>query len=252
MYGGHDPGVVCRSGLPINLWILGYPDQAVERSAEGLRLAREINHLPSVAFALIFDAMFHQHRRDVSRTRRSAEATIALTTTKELGWLPAWATALRGWAMVQEGAADEGIAALHEGIAGWTMMGLILRPYFLRLLAESYCRIGRVEQARAAVAEALAITEQTHEGFAEVELHRLNAELQPVPADAAACFGRAIEIARRQKAKLLELRATKSLCALLCKEGRHDEARERLAEVYSWFTEGFDTAELKEAAAFLK
>jgi predicted ATPase len=252
LYGGHDPGVVCRSGLPINLWMLGYPNQAIKRGGEGMKLAREIGHVPSVAFAFIFDAMLHQHLRDAPRCRVSAEAATSLTTSRELAPLLSWATVLRGWAMVQQGLADEGIDLLRQGIEGWKMMGLVFRPYFLCLLAESCGRNGRAEEALAAIGEALAITDRTHEGFAEAELHRLKGELQRDDAVAAACFHRAVAVAQRQKAKSFELRAVTSVTRLRQKERNGEEAEGRLAGVYGWFTEGFDTVDLREAAALLK
>jgi tetratricopeptide (TPR) repeat protein len=252
VYGGHDPGVVCRSGLPINLWMLGYPDQALQKAADGITLAREITHNPSVVFALIFDAMFHLHRLDTQQGRKSAEAAIALATEQELAPLSAWARVLRGSALVEQGTVVEGIAQLRDGMAGWRTMGLVFRPHFLFLLAKSHARIGQIEEALATLSEALAVTEQTHEGFVEPELHRLNGELQCDPREAEACFHRAIEIARRQKAKLFELRAVVSLSRRLQKEGRQAEARGMLSDIYGWFTEGFDTADLKEAATLLE
>jgi tetratricopeptide (TPR) repeat protein len=252
VYGGHDPGVVCRSGLPINLWMLGYPDRALQKAADGITLAREIAHNPSVVFALIFDAMFHLHRRDAQRSRTSAEAAVALATEQELVPLSAWARVLRGSALVEQGTVVEGIAELREGIAGWRAMGLVFQPHFLFLLAKSHARIGQVEEALTTIAEALAITAQTHEGYAEPELHRLKGELQGEPAEAEASFHKAIDIARRQKAKSFELRAVMSLSRLLQRRGEQDEARRMLAEIYGWFTEGFDTADLKEAAVLLE
>jgi predicted ATPase len=154
--------------------------------------------------------------------------------------------------MVEQGTADEGIAELRQGVADWRAMGLVFRPHFLFLLAESYARIGQVEEALATLAEALAITEQTHEGFAEPELHRLRGELLLDAAAAEACFHQAIEIASRQQAKSFELRAVMSLSRLYHKQGRHIEARQTLSQIYCWFTEGSDSADLKEAAALLE
>jgi tetratricopeptide (TPR) repeat protein len=252
LYGGHDPGVVCLSGLPINLWMLGYADQALQRSGEGLKLARQIAHKPSVVFALIFEGMLHLHRRDAVRARDAADAAITLATEQELAWSVAWARVLRGWAKVSLGAANGGIAELREAIEAWMVMGLVFRPHFLYLLADSYATIGRVDEALAALSEALTITAHTHEGFVAPELHRLRGELQGEPADAEACFRQSIEIARRQKAKSFELRSVASLSRLLQKEGRRAEAREMLADLYRWFTEGFDTVDLKAAAALLE
>jgi predicted ATPase len=256
-YGWHDPGVVCRSGRPMNLWVLGYQDQALLRGTEGITLAREIAHIPSMVFALIFDAMLHQRRRDVLRSREQAEAAIALATERELAaWLP-WATALRGWAMVEQGEAEEGIAQLRQGIAEWGASGMIvLQPYLLALQAEAYARMGRFEEGLTSLAEAVAITEQTGEGFAEPELYRLRGELLLMQSaheaqSAETCFRQALEIAHRQRAKSLELRAVMSLCRLYRQTDKRAEARAMLTDVYGWFTEGFDTQDLKEARVLL-
>ena len=134
--------------------------------------------------------------------------------------------------------------------AGW-------RVHFHALLAETYSRVGKVEEGLAALAEALRVVEETGIGFCEPELHRLQGELLMArapanPADAEACFRQAIDIARRQDAKSLELRAILSLSRLYLRQGRRVEARPMLAEIYGWFTEGFDTADLQEAKALLE
>jgi predicted ATPase len=252
-YSGWDPGVACRAGGAKNLWILGYPDRAVQRGDEAIALAREIDHAYSEVLALVFNAVLHQHRRDPQRTREQAEAAIALATEQELAtWLP-WAAALRGWALVELGQADEGIAQLREAIARWrTVTAGCLVPYFLALLADAYATRGQTEEALTTLAEALAITEQTHEGYMEAELYRLKGELQPEHEQAEACVRQALEITQRQNAKSFELRAVMSLSRLYHRQGRGTEARQMLAEIYGWFTEGFDTADLKEAAALLE
>jgi predicted ATPase len=251
-YGGYDTGVAGRSGLAVNLWPLGYPDQAVERGRDAVALAHQIAHEYSVAFALTFDATVHQLRRDVERTRHQAEAAMALAAEHELApWL-AWATVLRGWAIAGQGQADDGIAQMHQGIAGWRAGGSgCLTPYFLALLAETYAKAGCSEDGLTTLGEALAITAQTREGLVEAELHRLKGELLVGAPEAEACFHQAIEIARRQKAKSFELRAVMSLGRLYDTQGRHTEARQMLAEIYGWFTEGFDTADLRDASAFM-
>ena len=253
LYSGWDPGVACRSGGARNLWLLGYPDQALQRGHEAITLAREIGHTYSEVFALVFNAMLQQHCRDAQRTRQQAEAAIALATEQELAsWLP-WAAALRGWALVELGQADEGIAQLHEAIARWRAITAgCLVPYFLALLADAYATMGQADEALTTLAEALAITEQTHEGYMEAELYRLKGELQSESEQAEACFHRAIEIARRQNAKSFELRAVMGLSRLDHKQGRHTQARQMLAEIYGRFTEGFDTADLKETGALLE
>ena len=253
LYSGWDPGVACRYGLAKNLWIVGYPDRAVRTGDEAIALAREIDHAYSEVCALVFSALLHQHRRDARRTRQQAEAAIALATNMDLPtWLP-WATALRAWALVELGQAGEGIGQLREAIARWkTATAGCLVPYFLALLAEACAATGDTEEARTAIAEALAVTERTHEGYMEAELHRLNGELQIDAAAAEACFHQGIMIARRQNAKSFELRAAISLSRLYRKQGKHAAARDTLGPICAWFTEGFDTADLKEAGALLE
>jgi predicted ATPase len=252
LYSGWDPGVACRSGLAKNLWLLGYPDQGRRQGDEAIALAREIAHSYSVVFALVFNAMLHQHCRDARRTQQQADAAIALATEQGLGFWLVWATAFRGWAMAEQGQAEEGIAQLRQAIGGWkaAASGAFV-PYFLALLAEAYTKNGQAEEALATLAEALAITERTHENV-EPELHRLKGELLRDPAEAEACFHQAIEIARRQNVKSFELRAVMSLSRLYHEHGRQTAARDMLAEIYGWFTEGFDTADLKDAAALLE
>jgi predicted ATPase len=181
-----------------------------------------------------------------------------------------------GWVLAKQGQTEEGIKHLAHGAAGWRSQGSDLwRPYWLALLVEAYTVAGRTAEAMAALSEAMNIAERTGETFYLAELYRLKGEIvqhlfQPskeessacsvshpqlstsaVSADAEGCFRRAIEVARHQQAKSLELRATTSLARLLAKQGRRDEARRMLAEIYNWFTEGFDTADLKDAKARL-
>jgi len=253
LYGGFDSGVACRHGLAENLWLLGYPEQALEKRREAIAFAREIAHSYSLALSQIFAATVHQHCRDAHGTRQQAEAAMALASELEFGpWL-VWAMVLRGWALVEHGQAEEGIAQLREGIAGWAATGaVVLQPYFLALLAEAHARMAHVDEGLSTLAEALTIVERTGERYMEAELYRLKGELQVDPAEAEACFQQAISIARRQKAKSFELRAVTNLSRLFEKQGKHIAARQMLAEIYGWFTEGFDTADLKEAAALLE
>jgi predicted ATPase len=166
-----------------------------------------------------------------------------------------------------------GIEHLRQGAAGWRSQGSDLwRPYWLALLSEAYGKAGQIDEALAALTEALSIVERTGESFYEAELYRLKGELTlrqfnvrgstfgainskdfiaKVVATVEPFFGKASEISRRQQAKSLELRATMSFARLLAKQGKRDEARTMLAEIYGWFTEGFDTADLKDAKALL-
>ena len=174
------------------------------------------------------------------------------------------AAILRGWVLAEQGQGEEGIAQIRQSMAAWRATGAELRrPYYLALLAEAYGKGGQVEEGLSVVAEALAAVDKTRERFYEVELYRLRGELMlaksrvqslgsSVQKEAEECFWKAIEIARRQQAKSLELRATMSLTRLWQQQGKRAEARQMLAEVYNWFTEGFDTKDLQEAKALLE
>src|ERR1700730_4729223 len=167
------------------------------------------------------------------------------------------ATSLRGWANSAQGRSEEWIGQIQEGMAASRATGAeLFRPYFLCLLAEAYMEAGRLDEGLRALTEALAAADENENRNYEPEMHRLKGELllkrdDSNIAEAQGCFERAIEIARKQSAKSLELRATMSLARLLAKQGRRDEARTMLADIYNWFTEGFDTADLKDAKALL-
>jgi predicted ATPase len=224
-------------------------------------------------FALNIAAMQHQHRRERLATQERAETAILLSTEQEfLFWL-AWATILRGWAVAEGGQRAEGITQMRQGLATWQDIGVeIARPYALARLTEAYGKGGQATEGLAALSEALLAVHQTGERFHEAELHRLQGELvlqsgfrrqtsdvftpdlrrQTPDLEAEECFQQALDVARRQQAKSLELRAAMSLSRLWQRQGRQAAARQLLTQVYGWFTEGFDTADLQEAKALLE
>jgi predicted ATPase len=169
----------------------------------------------------------------------------------------AWATSLHGSAIAEQGHYEEGIAQIREGLTAIHATGAELyRPYFLCLLAEAYMGMGRLDDGLRALTEALAAADQHEARAFESETYRLKGELllkqdDSNVAEAQSCFRRAIEIARKQSAKSWELRATISLARLLAKQRHREQARTILAAIYGWFTEGFDTADLKDAKALL-
>ena len=169
-----------------------------------------------------------------------------------------YATTLRGWAIAERGRYEEGIAQIREGLAALRRTGQeTLRSFRLCLLADACREAGRLDDGLSALTEALAAADEHENRCYEAEMHRLQGALllrqhDSNAAKALSCFQRAIEIARKQSAKSWELRATTSLARLLEKQGRRDEARATLAEIYNWFTEGFDTADLKDAKALLE
>jgi len=253
---GRDPGVASRAYAALALWHLGYPDQALKRSNEALALARKIGHPLSLAWALFFAALLHGLRREWPMAAKHAEATVALSAEQGFVDFLLAGTFDRGWALAEQGQIDEGIAQMHEALAAMTNRGRELgRSEFLAILAAAYGTTERTDDRLALVAEALAFVEKHGERRCEAEIYRVKGELlleSGGSSEAETCFRRAIDIAQRQSAKSLELRATTSLSRLLQKQGQNDEARRRLAEVYGWFREGFDTADLKDAKVLLE
>jgi predicted ATPase len=252
---GSDIGLSALAYDACCLWCLGYPDEALRESHEALALARELGHPFSLADVLCYaGCMFNEMRRDAQALKDHAEELMRLANEKVPGWSGPgtcfWGEALALLGQVQEGMAQmrEGIAALQSR-GGWCHL-----PGRLRALAEAQAKAGHAEEALTTFGEALAFVEDTDEGLWEAELHRLKGELlltQGDDAEAEASFQKAIEVARRQQAKSWELRATVSLCRLWQQQGKREEAQQRLAEVYDWFTEGFDTADLIEAKMLL-
>jgi predicted ATPase len=254
---GEDTGVVCRSHAAWTLWWLGYPDQALVQSHEAVTLAQQVAHPFSLGYALSFAAFFHQFRREVCATQGRAEATMTLATEQGFPVWMAWGSLLDGWALVQQGEAQAGIAQLHQGIMAWRAMGAEgSRSYFLALLAEARGMLGEPEAGLAVLAEALTQVDTTGEDVYTSELYRLKGALllqqsSDNSTEAQSCFHHALEIARSQQAKSLELRTATHLARLWQQQGKRQEAYDLLASVYHWFTEGFDTADLKDAKALL-
>jgi DNA-binding SARP family transcriptional activator/predicted ATPase len=251
-----DPKVVCLCRLALDLWYLGYPDQAAQTSQAALALARELSHPFSLSYAGYLATLLHSHRRAVQETQAQAEAVIALCRAHRLSfWLPP-AMVLHGWALAEQGAIEAGIAQIREGMAAFHAMGAeYMRPYLLTLLAEQYAKVGDVEQGLTLLAEALAMVDKSGERWYEAEIYRTRGELLLMhgeDADAEAAFVRARAVARSQEAKSPELRAVMSVARLWQRQARHAEARQMLAEIYSWFTEGFDTPDLQDARALLE
>ena len=258
---GRDPGVAGPGYLGWALWFLGYPEQTVRRTREALALAREISHPPSIAIALNCLAFLHQHRRDASATRQWSDEMIALATEQGLPLWLALETMLRGWALAEEGQTNEGIVEIQKGLSGYRAVGSELNvPYFLALLAEANAKAERTEEALALLAEALTMADKNRECAWEAELYRLKGKLMLQSGDcdlahkteeAEVCFHQALAVAGRQQARSWELRATISLADLWRRQGKKEDARQTLAEIYDWFTEGFDTRDLRDAKALL-
>jgi predicted ATPase len=259
LYSAHDP-VVCAHGWGgLSSWLLGHPDEARRRSAQALNMAQKLEHAPTIANALIAAAQLNQLLRDETATRNQAEAAIAIAGKGGFPVYRAWGLILRGWALAKHlPGEDDGIGQIREGLGSLLATGTqICRTHNLALLADACERAGRVEEGLTSVVEAMAVVEKNAEHWFEAELNRLKGELllrqhESNVADAGGCFELAIEIAREQGAKSLELRATSSLARLLAQQGERHDARLRLSEIYGWFTEGFETADLKDAKELLE
>ena len=278
LYGGLDPGALCFCDMARTLWLLGYTDQALQRSHQARALAQELSRPLSLAFVLFLAAELHQFRREEQAAQERAAATMVLANDQGFPELLTLGTILQGWALAEQGQAEEGITQMRQGLAALQAMGTETeRPYYLTLLAEAYGKAGQVEQGLTALAEALDVVGKTGERFYEAELYRLKGELTlqqenqkskgknqkseiPDPKsqilepqlEAETCFHKAIEIAQRQSAKSLELRAATSLACLWQQQGKKAEAHDLLSEIYNWFTEGFDTKDLQEAQTLLE
>ncbi len=256
---GQDPGVYSTSVLAWVLWMSGYPDRALAKSDQALALARDLAHPFSLVLALHCAAIVHHLRREPQLVEKREDAVIALSAEHGLSFWQWWALVVRGWAVAQQERGAEGIAQIREGLAavkaGVADLGL---PWGLALLAEASGNKSGAEEALNVLAEALAVSNKNGVQIYRAEIYRLKGELLLVSSraenrsEAESCFRRAIEIARRQQAKSWELRAVTSLARLLRYQGKKEEARQMLGQIYGWFTEGFDTADLKDAKTLLE
>jgi predicted ATPase/DNA-binding winged helix-turn-helix (wHTH) protein len=274
---GQDPGVDCRHWAAIALWCLGYPDQALRQNTEALALARELSHPFSLVGALSLLAGTYRLRGEAAEAQKWAEEALTLARQHGFDLFLALGTILHGWALAEQGQAEDGLAELQNGLSAWQATGAELGlPYYLALLAEAYQKFGHFEKGLTALTEALATTRRTGERWWEAELYRLKGELTlqkiqvsgskfRVPpssqhltpsthaeAEAEACFLEALEIARKQQAKSLELRAALSLSRLWHGQGKQREARQLVAGIYHWFSEGFSTPDLQAARMLLE
>jgi TolB-like protein/Flp pilus assembly protein TadD len=239
-----------------SLWNLGYPDQALQQSREALALARQDASPYGLALATFMAAELHISRREHQRVREMAEDCLAICT--EHGF-PQWLAngyICRGWALVEAGQGAVGVAQMREGVTAMHAIEADLqRSRYLALLGETCGATGQLAEGLSLLAEALAFAEQSGERFFEAEIYRLRGELllqsEAPQAEVEECFHQAIKVAQRQQAKSPELRAMMSLARLWQQQGKIAEARQMLAEIYGWFTEGFDTADLKDAKALL-
>jgi predicted ATPase len=255
---GQDPGASNLGYLSWALWHLGYPEQAVARGRSALALAEALAHPHTLAQVSNYLALTHFFCRDWPATLQQAEATIAISREHGFPQTLGLAAILRGRATAESERIEDSIVQIEEGIVAHEATGIGLgRPFKLAALAEAHVRANQIEEGLGALADGLAYAGATSERFYEPELHRLTGALllQTDCCDAAteaeARFRRALDLARSQNAKSLELRAATSLARLWAEAGQRERASDLLTPAYAWFSEGFDTADLNEARALL-
>jgi predicted ATPase len=253
MYGA----VLSRAHLARMLLYLGYPDQSQQVMTEAIAKAERLRLPVAAANTLALAAYLEAFHRHVEKALELAAATARHAQEHGLPYYAAVAMLTRGWALAMQNQEEEGIALIRQGLAASLAIGTRQQHgYFLALLAEALNQAGRVEEGLESLSEAIDVAKQTNEPFYEAELYRLKGDALVKagvvsPSEAESCFHQAIEIARQQQAKSFELRAVMSLARLWQQQGKPEEGRAILADIYGWFTEGFDTADLKDARVLL-
>ncbi len=252
---GWNCAVQARAWHAHALWLLGYPQAALRRGLDAVQLARDLAQPFNQAIAAAYLALLQECCADEATARAQAERALALTTEYKAPYYRAWSSILVSYALAREQPSAPAIARLRESIAEFKATGARIRlPYYQGLLARVCGRAGQIEEGLAAIDEGMAEARAHNERWWDAELQRLRGELLAGGADthqAEAAFLRAIETARTQQARMLELRATTSLARLWHAQRRSADARNLLAEQYNWFTEGFDTPDLQAAQALL-
>ena len=255
--GGQDAGVAALSHRSWALWVLGYPDAALADTKHALKDAREIGHAATLMYALNVTSDTHIYCAKYAAADALLNENFMIADEKGALLWKALATLRRGWLFAVTGKAQDAVHMITSGLSAYRLTGSTVSiPWWVSSLARAYADLGRFDDARRCIGEAKAAAETTGERWCEAEINRVAGEIalmlpEPDTAKAEACFERALEVARAQQAKSWELRAAMSMARLWRDQGKRDDARELLAPVYGWFTEGFDTLDLKEAKALL-
>ncbi|MDF2974828.1 MAG: hypothetical protein K0R61_5278, partial [Microvirga sp.] len=254
--GVQDPLVMCGVWVALALWHLGYPDQALARVDAVLERAKGSAHSGDLGAALIFAAWVRLLRRETKAAREFAETALQFNAERGHGFHVALSDILLGSTLVAEEHDESGLTKIRDGTAGSSATGAgLFQPWFLALLAAAHAHLGDPEAGLAALAEAETRLGQSGERWPEAEIHRLKGELtlsmEGADEGAERCFRRSIDVAREQQARSPELRAATSLARLWAERGERQKAHDLLAPAYEWFTEGFDTPDLKDAKALL-
>ncbi len=258
---GEDSGVGCLAYSAPTLWHLGYPEQALASIRAARKLADETSDPFNVAQALYFGTVTHLCRREFRQAEQLSDALVRLCGEQGFVLLLAGGMILHGRCLTALAQKDDGIRQMSQGLSDWKATGALShRPFQLAMLAESLANNGQTDEASAALEEALTICAATGERFWEAELSRLEGEMtsrraasdRSLAASAEASFHRARDIAQRQQARSLELRALMSLSRFYLSQEQTNKAHALLAETLGWFTEGFDAPDLQEARTLLE
>ena len=253
---GHDLGVMTLCHRGIDLWLLGYPDAARADIDRALSQAREFQHAATLMYALTYNSIVNALRRDIAKAQ--ADELLALADEKGAVFWKASGGLVKSWLFVLTGHASEAVTSFSSAIAMSRSTGAtIFVPLFLSMLGSAFAELRQFDQARRCIGEAMALAEASGERWFDAEIYRIAGEIELGSSErkgpnAQRYFEQALGVARAQQARSWELRAATSLARLWRDQGRRAEARDLLARVYDWFTEGFDTLDLKEAKALLE
>jgi predicted ATPase len=254
---GQDVGVAILSLRSWALCVLGFRHAALADAEHALEAAREIGQAASLMYALLVASITHVICGNYAAANALVDELIALTDqTASLFW-GAWAVMQRGCILALTGKASDAVQTITSGVTAWRSTGsTAMMPSYLSYLARAHAELGQFDDAMRCIGEAITTVETTKERWFEAEANRIAGEIalllpEPDVAKAEACFERALAVARKQQAKSWELRAAMSMARLWRDQGKCQQARELLAPVYGWFTEGFDTRDLKEAKVLL-
>jgi tetratricopeptide (TPR) repeat protein len=255
---GQNSGVTHRCYLSLALWHLGYPDQALAMNREMVEVARAVKHPFSLAYAMHHKGWLHQHCRLGAITQEAGDEEIQIAEEQGFAFWHATGTLYRAGGLLQQGQLQDALPLIQKGMSAYTGTGAGLAlPFYHSILGDALMQAGRFDESLKALDDGIAIADKNDDWFQYAELHRLKGELALArttasESDAESLFIRAIEIARQQKSRSFELRATMSLGRLWQRQGRRDDAVRELSTIYNSFTEGFDTPDLIDARSLLE
>jgi predicted ATPase len=255
---GVDPAVSVLSWRPLALWLLGHPDAALADTEHALKGAREIGNAATLMFALAYTVFTPTHCGYYAAASSQADELVALADEKGALLWKAHGMMHQGCMLALTGDPSNAVQTMTSAITAYRSRGSTAWvPWYLSYLAKAHAELGQLEEARRSIREAMTAVESTKERWCEADIHRIAGEIALMSSERDAAkaetyFDRALAIARKQDAKSWELRAAMSMARLWCDQGKRQQAHDLLAPVYGWFTEGFDTLDLKEAKALLE